>query len=189
MTNKELEMVIEIKEAELEGLKAKLEGCEEKNEEPEKEVKKAARGRKAAKAKPEPEVEEEETEEGADDYESMTSTALYKLCCERGISSKCKKRDKKTLIAILKENDAAQDAEDDWEDEEEQQETDPYAGKTAKELYKMCKDRGLTAVPKKSADVYAKILKKADAEAAAAKKTNTKAQVEEEEDDEDDWEI
>lgn len=188
MTNKELEMVIEIKEAELAGLKAKLEGCEDQKEEPEKEVKKSARGRKAAKAKsePEPEVEEEETEEGADDYESMTSTALYKLCCERGISSKCKKRDKKTLIAVLKENDAAQDAEDDWEDEEEQ-ETDPYAGKTAKELYKMCKDRGLTAVPKKSADVYAKILKKADAE--AAKKANTKAQVEEEEDDEDDWEI
>lgn len=186
MTNKDLEIAIMIKEAELAGLKAMFEGCEEKNEEPEKEVKKPARGRKAAKAKPEPEVEEEETEEGADDYESMTSTALYKLCCERGISSKCKKRDKKTLIAILKENDAAQDAEDDWEDEEEQ-ETDPYAGKTAKELYKMCKDRGLTAVPKKSADVYAKILKKADAE--AAKKANTKAQVEEEEDDADDWEI
>jgi hypothetical protein len=186
MTNKELEMVIEIKEAELAGLKAKLEGCEDQNGEPEKEVKRPARGKKAAKAKPEPEVEEEETEEDADDYERMTSTALYKLCCERGISSKCKKRDKKTLIAVLKENDAAQDAEDDWEDEEEQ-ETDPYAGKTAKELYKMCKDRGLTAVPKKSADVYAKILKKADAE--AAKKTNTKAQVEEDEDDEDDWEI
>lgn len=180
MTNKELEMVIEIKEAELAGLKAKLEGCEDQKEE----VKRPARGKKAAKAKSEPEVEEEETEESADDYESMTSTALYKLCCERGISSKCKKRDKKTLIAVLKENDAAQD--DEWEDEEEQ-ETDPYAGKTAKELYKMCKDRGLSAVPKKSADVYAKILKKADAE--AAKKTNTKAQVEEEEDDEDDWEI
>lgn len=180
MTNKELEMVIEIKEAELAGLKAKLEGCEDQKEE----VKRPARGKKAAKAKSEPEVEEEETEESADDYESMTSTALYKLCCERGISSKCKKRDKKTLIAVLKENDAAQD--DEWEDEEEQ-ETDPYAGKTAKELYKMCKDRGLSAVPKKSADVYAKILKKADAE--AAKKANTKAQVEEEEDDEDDWEI
>lgn len=184
MTNKDLEMVIEIKEAELAGLKAMFEGCEDQKAEPEKEVKRPARGKKAAKAKPEPEVEEEETEEGADDYESMTSTALYKLCCERGISSKCKKRDKKTLIAVLKENDAAQD--DEWEDEEEQ-DTDPYAGKTAKELYKMCKDRGLTAVPKKSADVYAKILKKADAE--AAKKTNTKAQVEEEEDDEDDWEI
>lgn len=187
MTNKELEMVIEIKEAELAGLKAKLEGCEDQKKEPEKEVKKPVRGRKAAKAKPEPEVEEEETEEeaGADDYESMTSTALYKLCCERGISSKCKKRDKKTLIAVLKENDAAQD--DEWEDEEEEQDTDPYAGKTAKELYKMCKDRGLAATPKKPADVYAKILKKADAE--AAKKANTKAQVEEEEDDEDDWEI
>lgn len=186
MINKDLEMAIMIKEAELAGLKAMFEGCEKKNVEPEKEVKKPARGGKAAKAKSEPEVEEEETEEDASDYESMTSTALYKLCCERGISSKCKKRDKKTLIAVLKENDAAQDAEDDWEDEEEQ-ETDPYAGKTAKELYKMCKDRGLAAVPKKSADVYAKILKKADAE--AAKKANTKAQVEEEEDDEDDWEI
>ena len=187
MTNKELEMVIEIKEAELAGLKAKLEGCEDQKGESEKEGKKPARGRKVAKAKPEPEVEEEETEEeaGADDYESMTSTALYKLCCERGISSKCKKRDKKTLIAVLKENDAAQD--DEWEDEEEEQDTDPYAGKTAKELYKMCKDRGLAATPKKPADVYAKILKKADAE--AAKKANTKAQVEEEEDDEDDWEI
>lgn len=185
MTNKDLEIAIMIKEAELAGLKAMFEGCEEKNEEPEKEVKKPARGRKAAKAKPEPEVEEETEEEaGADDYESMTSTALYKLCCERGISSKCKKRDKKTLIAVLKENDAAQD--DEWEDEEEQ-DTDPYAGKTAKELYKMCKDRGLAATPKKPADVYAKILKKADAE--AAKKANTKAQVEEEEDDEDDWEI
>jgi hypothetical protein len=183
MTNKELEMVIEIKEAELAGLKAKLETGAEQKLEPEKKV---GKGKKAAKAKPEPEVEEEETEEdGADDYESMTSTALYKLCCERGISSKCKKRDKKTLIAVLKENDAAQD--DDWEDEEDEQETDPYAGKTAKELYKMCKDRGLAATPKKPADVYAKILKKADAE--AAKKANTKAQVEEDEEDEDDWEI
>lgn len=184
MTNKDLETVIMIKEAELAGLKAMFEGCEDQKAEPEKEVKRPARGKKAAKAKPEPEVEEEETEEGADDYESMTSTALYKLCCERGISSKCKKRDKKTLIAVLKENDAAQD--DEWEDEEEQ-DTDPYEGKTAKELYKMCKDRGLAATPKKPADVYAKILKKADAE--AAKKANTKAQAEEEEDDEDDWEI
>ena len=55
MTNKELEMVIEIKEAELAGLKAKLEGCEDQKEE----VKRPARGKKAAKAKSEPEVEEE----------------------------------------------------------------------------------------------------------------------------------
>ena len=59
MTNKELEMVIEIKEAELAGLKAKLEGCEDQKEEPEKEAKRPVRGRKAAKAKSEPEVEEE----------------------------------------------------------------------------------------------------------------------------------
>lgn len=188
MTNKELALVIEIKEAELAGLKAKLEGCEEQKEEPEKEAKKPVRGKKAAKAKPEPEAEEEDTEEeDTEDYESMTAKKLYELCCERGVSSKCKKRDKKTLIAVLKENDAAQGAEDDWEDDEEEQEVDPYAGKTAKELYKMCKDRGLAATPKKPADVYAKILKKADAE--AAKKANTKPQVEEDEDDEDEWEF
>ena len=56
MTNKELEMVIEIKEAELAELKAKLEGCEDQKGEPEEGAKKSARGRKAAKAKSEPRV-------------------------------------------------------------------------------------------------------------------------------------
>lgn len=133
----------------------------------------------AGKAKPKKEeADEDDTEDG--DYENMTSKALYKLCCDRGISSQCKKRDKASLIAVLKANDGtANEDEDDWEDEDEE-ETDPYAGKSAKELFKMCTDRGIKTKPKQSADAYVKLLKKAD---------EAEAETEDEEDDDDDWEI
>lgn len=144
--------------------------------------KKSAKTSEKAKPKKK-EVEEEveeETEDSENDYESMTSKDLYKLCCDRGISSQCKKRDKATLIAVLKANEGVVDEEDDWEDtEDEKEESDPYVGKSARELYKMCVDRGIKAKTKQNADVYVKLLKKADAE----------VEVEEEEDDDDDWEI
>lgn len=146
-----------------------------------KATKKSAKTSEKAKTK-QKEVEEEveESEESSDDYESMTSKKLYQLCCDRGISSQCKKRDKATLIAVLRANEGVTDEEDDWEDtEEEEKETDPYIGKSARELYKMCVDRGIKAKTKQDADVYVKLLKKADAE----------VDVEEEEDDDDDWEI
>lgn len=132
--------------------------------------------KKEAKTKKE-EADDDETEV---DYENMTSKALYKLCCDRGISSQCKKRDKASLIAVLKANDegaTGEDEADDWGDEEEE-ETDPYAGKSAKELFKMCSDRGIKTKPKQSADAYVKLLKKAD-----------EAEVEDEDDEDDDWEI
>lgn len=133
-----------------------------------------AKGKKA--------TEEPEDEDAGDDYENMTSKALYKLCCDRGISSQCKKRDKASLIAVLKANDGAEDAGDDdeWDEEEEDENSDPYAGKTARELYKMCKDRGIKTKPQQKAEAYVKLLKKAD-EAAAEEP--------EDEDDDDDWEI
>lgn len=140
--------------------------------------KETAKGKKAAEA-----PEDEEDEDAGDDYESMTSKALYKLCCDRGISSQCKKRDKASLIAVLKANDTAGDAgdeEDEWDEEEEDENSDPYAGKTARELYKMCKDRGIKTKPQQKAEAYVKLLKKAD-EAAAEEP--------EDEDDDDDWEI
>lgn len=151
-------------------------------EEQEKETKAPKKEEKAAgktKAKKE-EADEDDTEEDGD-YENMTSKALYKLCCDRGISSQCKKRDKASLIAVLKANDegaTGEDEADDWAEEDEE-ETDPYAGKSAKELFKMCSDRGIKTKPKQSADAYVKLLKKAD-----------EAETEDEEDDEDDdWEI
>lgn len=153
------------------------EAVEEKDEAPKKSAKKETKATQKPKSK---QIVEEEDEADEDDYENMTSKALYKLCCDRGISSQCKKRDKASLIAVLKANDGtANEDEDDWGDEDEE-ETDPYAGKSAKELFKMCSDRGIRTKPKQSADAYVKLLKKAD---------EAEAETEDEEDDDDDWEI
>ena len=160
----------------IDDVETEVEDAEEKDEAPKKSAKKETK----ATQKPKPKQVVEEEDEAEDDYENMTSKALYKLCCDRGISSQCKKRDKASLIAVLKANDGtANEDEDDWGDEDEE-ETDPYAGKSAKELFKMCSDRGIRTKPKQSADAYVKLLKKAD---------EAEAETEDEEDDDDDWEI
>ena len=129
--------VVETGLKELEG-EPEVEETEEEvsNKNEEKEVKKEKATRGKAKAKQEEEPEEEEAEdEDEKDYGSMTSKELYALCCKRGLSSKCKKRDKASLIAVLKAADGAgedEESEDDWGDEEEEEIKDPYAGKTAK---------------------------------------------------------
>ena len=150
--------------------------------------------------------EEDETES---EYDGMTGKELYALCCERGISSLCKSRSKDYLIDLLtkldngeiepasakkkgakaepkkatkakpKKAEPVEEADDDWGDEEEE-DSDPYAGKNARELFDMCKERGIKAKPKQKADVYVKLLKKADEEEAAD---------DEDEDDDDEWEI
>lgn len=144
---------------------------EEQEEAPKKETKKAVK-EKAKKAKA-----DEAEEESEDDYDNMTSKDLYKLCCDRGISSKCKKRDKATLISVLRENDGAEPETEEDDSLYDEEDENPYAGKTARELYKMCCNRGIKAKTKQSADAYVKLLEKAD-----------EAEVEEDEDD-DDWEI
>lgn len=155
------------------------------------------------------EVETEETENDEDvedelDYTDMTGANLYKLCCAKGISSKCKSRKKDALIELLEKFDRGEldeeepkketkkakatskkqakkeeepvDEDDDWDEEEK----DPYEGKTAMELFKMCKERGIKAKTKMKADAYVKLLKAADAESEAE---------EAEDDEDDDWEI
>lgn len=163
-------------------------------------------------AEVEAEVEEEtkETENDEDvedelDYTDMTGANLYKLCCARGISSKCKSRKKDALIELLEKFDrgeldeeepkketkktskgkakkaepVVEEDEDDW-DTEDEEEKGPYDGKTAMELFKMCKERGIKTKPKQKADAYVKLLKAADAESEAE---------EVEDDEDDDWEI
>ena len=157
--------------------------AEETQEKATKAPKKETKAAEKAKQKKE-EADEDDTEDAETevDYENMTSKVLYKLCCDRGISSQCKKRDKASLIAVLKANDEGaigEDEADDWGNEEEE-ETDPYAGKSAKELFKMCSDRGIKTKPKQSADAYVKLLKKAD---------EAEAETEDEDDEDDDWEI
>lgn len=127
------------------------------------------------------ETKEVVADEEEKEYEEMTTKELYKLCCDRGISSKCKSRSKDALIAVLRsaDGDTVEDESetDDWGEEEEN--TDPYAGKSAKELFNMCKERGLKVKPKLTADVYAETLKKDD----------EKAQEEESEEEDDEWAI
>ena len=155
----------------------------------------------------EEETKESETEEEDFDYTDMTAANLYKMCCARGISSKCKSRKKDALIEILekfdrgeldeeepkketkkakatskksaKKAEPVEEEEDDW-DTEDEEESDPYDGKTAKELFNMCTERGIKTKPKQKADAYVKLLKKADAESEAE---------EAEDDEDDDWEI
>lgn len=153
---------------------------------------------------------DEDTEESETEYDGMTGKELYALCCERGISSLCKSRSKDYLIDLLTKLDngeiepasakkkggkaepkkatkakpkkaepVEEPDDDDWGDEEEE-DSDPYAGKNAKELFDMCKERGIKAKPRQKADAYVKLLKKAD-EAEAAE--------DEDEDDDDEWEI
>lgn len=160
-----------------------------------------------------PETEEEtkeaetEAEEEDFDYTDMTAANLYKMCCARGISSKCKSRKKDALIELLEKFDRGEldeeetkketkkakatskkqakkeeepvDEDDDW-DTEDEEEKDPYEGKTAMELFKMCKERGIKAKTKMRADAYVKLLKAADAESEAEEVEN---------DEDDDWEI
>lgn len=162
-----------------------LKGVADDTEDAAEETPKAEKAEKKVtpKAKAEPETDTDGDENL--DYETMTSKALYSLCCKRGISSQCKKRDKASLIAVLKANEGGNDAEDadDWDEEEgeNEPEKDPYAGKTAKELFKMCQDRKIKTRPKQNASVYAELLKKADAA--------QDAEDEDEDDDDDDWEI
>lgn len=166
----------------------------------------------------EPETEEEtkeaetkeaetEAEDEDFDYTDMTAANLYKMCCARGISSKCKSRKKDALIELLEKFDRGEldeeepkketkkdkaaskkqakkeeepvDEDDDW-DTEDDEEKDPYKGKTAMELFKICKERGIKAKTKMKADAYVKLLKAADTESEAE---------EAEDDEDDDWEI
>lgn len=163
--------VVETGLKDIDDVETEVEDAEEKSEAAKKET-------KATQKPKSKQAVEEEDEADEDDYENMTSKALYKLCCDRGISSQCKKRDKASLIAVLKANDGT--ANEDEDEDEDEEETDPYAGKSAKELFKMCSDRGIRTKPKQSADAYVKLLKKAD---------EAEAETEDEEDDDDDWEI
>lgn len=105
--------------------------------------------------------------------ENKTTKELYQMCIDAGIQVPKYGKNKAFYIEALQAG-GAEDTAAEAEDEDDAE--DEYAGKTAKELFDMCKKRGIKAVPKKKADVYIELLRKADEEAAA-----------EEEADDDDW--
>ena len=193
----------------------------------EKPVKKA--GKKAAKKAPkkfvddDDEDKDEDTEEsGGYDYDSMNNAKMYKLLGELGKRKDCKEKfgdlSHDSMLKYLKKYGPKSDASGEADDENDVEESaDDYNGKTAVELYKLCKQRKIKAEQKKPAKYYIGLLKKADEEVeveddadadddwdeeeapkkpakkapAKGKKAAKKAEPEEVEDDDDDdeWEI
>ena len=92
------------------------------------------------------------------DYSEMSAKELYDLCEERGIEAEPKMK-QKYYIDLLEEADNGNDS-DDWGDDEET--TSEYEGKTAKELYKLCQERDIEALPKKNEKYYINLLEEDD---------------------------
>lgn len=168
------------------------------------------------------EVEDDTTEDAgsAEWNENMSAKQLWEILGKAGKRKLAKSTKKADLVEACKQafGAAAEDeAEDDAEDATE--EAGAYDGKSAMELFKECKKRGIKAPAKKPAKFYADLLTKNDAESGdagdegddwdeddaedkeetkpakksaekkAPAKSGKKAAKKEEDSDEDDWDI
>lgn len=109
------------------------------------------------------------------DYESMSSKQLWEILGKAGKRKLAKSTKKEDLVAACK----AMDTETSDEADDEEEEKTSYESKSAMELFKECKKRGIVAEPKKPVKFYADLLTKADAKAA---KTAKKDEAEDDED-------
>ena len=112
--------------------------------------------------------DDKEENNGEADYESMSGKQLWDLLGKAGKRKLAKSTKKADLVEACKQAFGAGATEAEDEDEAEDEETteaNPYEGKSAMELFKECKKRGIKAAPKKNAKFYAELLVKADAEA------------------------
>lgn len=89
------------------------------------------------------------------EYSEMTAKELYKLCEEKGIEAEPKQKQKYYIDLLEK----YEDEEDEWDEEESDSK---YEGKSAKELYKLCKERDIEALPKKNEKYYINLLEEDD---------------------------
>lgn len=117
---------------------------------------------------------------GDEDLSAMSTKELMKLCDKRGIKVPHYGKNKQFYLDALQ--NAGGDEVEAEDDTTEEASDDPYEGKSAMELYKLAKKRGLKVEPKKKAAVYAEALRKADAE---AEQTEDSAEDEDWGDDED----
>lgn len=119
----------------------------------------------------EAEATENETIDAPAWNESMSAKQLWDILGKAGKRKLAKSTKKADLVEACKQAFGAAPVEDveDAEDEaEETTEANPYDGKSAMDLFKECKSRGIKAAPKKHAKYYVDLLVKADAEAANA---------------------
>ena len=157
-------------------IKAAISGTETSDEEDEVENTEVESEAPKSKGSKKAKVETTEEESGEEvDYNKFNGDTLIKMCKERGIYERGMK--KAALVKALEDYDA--NGGSDSADEEESTGTEtgnPYEGKSAVELFKECKKRGLKAVPKKPAKFYVDLLIKDDADKAETT-----------EDEDDDW--
>lgn len=142
----------------------------------------AAGGKPAKGKKADDDSDDEDGEESK--YASMSSRDLWNLLGKLNARKACEKEfgdlKKGSMVKYLeKYGEGGAPADDDEDDAEE--ENEGYEGKSAVELYKLCKSRKIKAEPKKPAKYYIDLLKKAD---AAAEEAETEGDEEEWDDDE-----
>ena len=105
-----------------------------------------------------------EVEAGEEDLNAMSTKQLMALCDKRGIKVPHYGKNKQFYLDALQNAGDAEEVEEEVAEEAEEA-TDAYEGKSAMELYKECKKRGLKVEAKKNAKYYIAALKKADEEA------------------------
>lgn len=164
-------------------------------------------------------AEDASDDAGEADLSSMSTKELMKLCDKRGIKVPHYGKNKQFYLDALNGASGAKADTEDDADEDGEDESNPYEGKSAIELYKMCKKRGIKCEAKKKAAYYADLLTKDDAKSdegddeseddgwgdedeaqeetkkadksskKADKKPAAKAAKKDEADDDDDWDI
>lgn len=162
---------------------------DEAEEKPVKKAGKKAPAKKAKKAADDDEEDDDAEEAGSYDYDSMNNAKMYKLLGELGKRKDCKEKfgdlSHDSMLKYLKKYGPKSDATGEADDEDDAEESgDEYEGKSAVELYKLCKQRKIKAEQKKPAKYYIGILKKADEEAAAEAEADDAEEDEEWDDDE-----
>lgn len=90
--------------------------------------------------------------------EEMSTKELMALCDERGIKVPKYGKNKAFYLDALS---GSEDADDESEDDSDE-EVNPYEGKNAMSLYKMCKDRGIKCEARQKSKVYIDLLTTAD---------------------------
>lgn len=96
--------------------------------------------------------------------EEMTGKQLYEIVKEKGLTKKIKSTKKEDMIAAIKAAAGDSDSNEAETDEDEGDESEnPYEGKSAMELFKLCKKRGIKVEAKLKAKAYIDALTKADA--------------------------
>lgn len=121
-------------------------------------------------------TEADTTETGAPDFESMSAKQMWDMLGKAGKRKLAKSTKKADLVEACKQAfgaGATTEDEDEAETDEAETEANPYDGKSAMELFKECKKRGIKAAPKKTAKFYADLLIKADAEASNETETES----------------